>query len=153
MRSRGGGSIVNIASIDGLAGGSGLAYPTTKGAVVNMTRALAFICGPARIRVNALAPGRIWSARLSDRPNVNEANRDRRRMASALETEGTPFDVGMAAVFLASDEARWITGVILPVDGGETAILRRPEVFSEEMLRSVGLRMESEVDPESVASS
>ncbi len=121
MRKAGGGSIVNIASVAGLAGGHpSLLYPTSKGAVVNMTRAMAAHHGSEGIRVNCVAPGMVYTPMVYSRgmsPEMREARRER----SLLKTEGTGWDVGNAVLFLASDEARWITGVILPVDAGATA--------------------------------
>jgi NAD(P)-dependent dehydrogenase (short-subunit alcohol dehydrogenase family) len=121
MRKAGGGSIINIASVAGLAGGHpSLLYPTSKGAVVNMTRAMAAHHGSEGIRVNCVAPGMVYTPMVYSRgmsPELREARRER----SLLKTEGTGWDVGNAVLFLASDEARWITGVVLPVDAGATA--------------------------------
>jgi NAD(P)-dependent dehydrogenase (short-subunit alcohol dehydrogenase family) len=115
-----GGSIVNIASVAGLTGGSPtLAYPTSKGAVVNMTRAMAAHHGRQGVRVNGIAPGMVYTPMVAD--GMSPAVREARRRRSLLQTEGTAWDVAMAAVFLASDEARWISGVVLPVDAGATA--------------------------------
>ena len=116
----GGGSIINMASVAGLSGGSPtLGYPTSKGAVVNMTRAMAVHHAPQGIRVNCLAPGTVYTPMVAS--GMSEEVREARRHRSLLQTEGTAWDVAMAAVFLASDEARWITGVALPVDAGATA--------------------------------
>ena len=71
---------------------------------------------PEGIRVNALAPGYLYTPMVADA--LTDEMRDLRRRAAPLGTEGTAWDVGWAAVFLASDEARWITGVVLPVDAG-----------------------------------
>ena len=121
MRKAGGGSIINIASVAGLAGGHpSLLYPTSKGAVVNMTRAMAAHHGGEGIRVNCVAPGMVYTPMVYSRgmsPEMREARRER----SLLKTEGTGWDVGNAVLFLAGDEARWVTGVILPVDAGATA--------------------------------
>lgn len=121
MEAAGGGAIVNVASLSGLLGGyPGLLYPTSKGAVVNMTRAMAAHHGGAGIRVNCLAPGKVFTP-LIEADGVTEEMREHRRNQSLLRTEGTGWDVGLAALFLASDEARWITGVVLPVDAGASA--------------------------------
>ncbi len=120
MRRQGAGSIVNIASVAGLIGGTpALLYPTSKGAVVNMTRAMAAHHGIEGIRVNCVAPGMVHTPMVADRmtPEV----REQRRRRSLLHTEGSGWDVGHAVAYLASDEARWVTGVILPVDAGATA--------------------------------
>lgn len=117
----GGGAIVNLASVAGLTGGHpSLLYPTSKGAVVNLTRAMAAHHGTQGIRVNAVAPGMVYTPMVYSRGMTSEM-RDRRRRRSLLQTEGTGWDVGNAVLFLASDEARWITGVVLPVDAGATA--------------------------------
>ncbi len=121
MRQLGEGSIVNIASVAGLVGGHpSIAYPTTKGAVINMTRAMAVHHGPEGIRVNAVAPGMVYTPMVYSRGLTPEM-REHRRLRSLLQTEGSGWDVGEAAVFLAGPRARWITGVVLPVDAGATA--------------------------------
>lgn len=121
MRKVGGGSIINIASVAGLQGGHPhLMYPTSKGAVVNMTRAMASHHGTDGIRVNCIAPGMVYTPMVYTRgmtPEMREARRER----SLLKTEGTAWDVGYGVLFLASDESRWVTGVVLPIDAGATA--------------------------------
>lgn len=120
MRKIGRGAIVNIASVAGLIGGTpALLYPTSKGAVVNMTRAMAAHHGAEGIRVNCVAPGMVYTPMVAGRmtPEV----REQRRKRSLLQTEGSGWDVGHAVAYLASDEARWVTGVIFPVDAGATA--------------------------------
>jgi len=121
MLKQGGGSIVNLASVAGLQGGHpSLLYPTTKAAVIGLTRAMAAHHGPAGIRVNAIAPGMVYTPMVYTRgmdPEMREARRGR----SLLQTEGTGWDVGAAVVYLASDDARWVTGIVLPVDAGATA--------------------------------
>lgn len=121
MVAAGGGAIVNIASIAGLRGGHpSLAYPTTKGAVVNMTRAMAHHHGPAGIRVNCVAPGLVYTPRVEAR-GISEETRTARRMQAPLHTEGTAWDVASAVKFLVTDESRWISGEIITVDAGLTA--------------------------------
>ncbi len=120
MRKRQAGAIVNIASVAGLMGGTtSLLYPTTKGAIVNMTRAMAAHHGTEGIRVNCVAPGMVYTPMVAGR--MTPELRETRRMRSLLQTEGSGWDVGHAVAYLASDEARWVTGVILPVDAGATA--------------------------------
>lgn len=121
MEAAGGGSIINISSGSGLRGGHpSLLYPTSKGAVVNMTRAMAIHHGRSQIRVNCIAPGMLHTPMVF-RGGLSDADRALRSGHSALGVEGTAWDVAHAAAFLSSDEARWITGVILPVDGGDYA--------------------------------
>jgi NAD(P)-dependent dehydrogenase (short-subunit alcohol dehydrogenase family) len=121
MRKLGAGAIVNIASVAGLRGGHpSLLYPTSKGAVVQLTRAMAAHHGREGIRVNCIAPGMVYTPMVYTR-GMTEEQRDARRRRSLLQTEGTGWDVGHAVVYLLSDAARWVTGVILPVDAGWTA--------------------------------
>lgn len=120
MARRRSGSIINVASIAGIQGGHpDLLYPTTKGAIVQMTRAMAAQHGADGIRVNCIAPGMVYTPMVAG--GMTAEMRERRRLQSLLQTEGTAWDVAMAALFLASDDARWITGIVLPVDGGVTA--------------------------------
>ena len=121
MREQGAGSIVNIASVAGLVGGHpSLLYPTSKGAVVNMTRAMAAHHGLEGIRVNCVCPGMVYTPMVSSRGMTPEM-RLARQQRSLLQTEGTGWDVGNAVLYLASDEARWITGIVMPVDAGASA--------------------------------
>ncbi len=121
MKKAGGGSIINLASVAGLVGGHpSLAYPTSKGAVVNLTRAMASHHGPDGIRVNCIAPDMVYTPMVYSR-GMTDAMRETRRLRSLLQTEGTGWDVGNAVRYLASDESRWVTGTVLPVDAGATA--------------------------------
>ncbi|QQS10706.1 MAG: SDR family oxidoreductase [Rhodospirillales bacterium] len=121
MRKLGAGSIVNIASVAGLRGGHpSLLYPTSKGAVVQLTRAMASHHGREGIRVNCVAPGMVYTPMVYSR-GMTPAQREARRKRSLLEVEGSGWDVGNAVLYLSSDAARWVTGVILPVDAGATA--------------------------------
>ncbi|KAJ9616098.1 hypothetical protein H2204_014092 [Knufia peltigerae] len=114
------GSIVNMASVAGIKGGTPhLLYPTSKGAVVNMTRAMAVHHAPQGIRVNCVCPGMVYTPMMYAGGMTEEA-RAARKNRSLLKTEGNGWDVGMAVRFLASPESRWMTGVILPVDAGAT---------------------------------
>jgi NAD(P)-dependent dehydrogenase (short-subunit alcohol dehydrogenase family) len=125
----GGGSIINISSISGMVVfPSQAVYATTKGALIQMTRAIAVDFGPDGIRANAICPGPTLSGPL-DRPAGQEgeqallelARRDPLAAQHPLGRIALPDDIAYAALFLASDESRHISGIILPVDGGFTA--------------------------------
>ncbi len=118
MIEAGGGSIINISSIAGLRAGSGgasIPYSASKGGVIALTTSMAVHHGRDNIRVNCIAPGHIYTPMVSA---MSDERRDQRRQAGPLGTEGTAWDIAWAVVFLASDEARWISGVTLPVDAG-----------------------------------
>ena len=117
MAETGGGSIINISSIDGMRAGfrPNVPYGVAKGGIISMTRHTAVHHGRENIRVNCIAPGHIHTTFVS---SLSEEDRELRRRISPLGTEGTAWDVAWAAVYLASDEARWVSGVVLPVDAG-----------------------------------
>ena len=117
MAKAGGGSIINVSSCDGISSADhyGAPYSVSKGALHMLTRGTAAWHGREGIRANCIAPGHLHSAYTE---HLKPEHRERRKQVVPLGTEGTPWDVAMAAVFLASDESRWISGVILPVDGG-----------------------------------
>lgn len=117
MRENGGGAIVNVSSIASQRGRGLTPYAASKGAVEALTRGMAADHGREGIRVNCIAPGPVYTP-LVYAGGMSDQLREARRRASALGIEGTGWDVGYAALFLASDEARYITGVTLPVDGG-----------------------------------
>ncbi|KAJ5083479.1 hypothetical protein N7456_012906 [Penicillium angulare] len=115
------GSVVNMGSVAGLKGGTPhLLYPTAKGAIVNMTRAMAAHHADDGIRVNCVCPGMLYTPMMYGKGMSDEA-REARRKRSLLGTEGNGWDCAGAVVFLVGPHARWITGVILPVDAGTTA--------------------------------
>ena len=116
------GSIINMGSVAGLRGGTPhLLYPTSKGAVVNLTRAMAAHHAEDGIRVNCVCPGMVYTPMMYGGGMSPEA-RESRKNRSLLKTEGTGWDVGAAVRFLAGEESRWITGLILPVDAGITSV-------------------------------
>ncbi|OGM46856.1 hypothetical protein ABOM_005035 [Aspergillus bombycis] len=121
MRKNGRGAIVNMSSVSGLLGGNpSLLYPTTKGAIIQMTRAMAAQHGPENIRVNCVCPGMVFTPMVRGRGMTDKMRQDRINQ-NLLKQEGTGWDVGYAILFLCSKEAKWITGLIMPVDGGTTA--------------------------------
>ena len=117
MARNGGGSIINISSIDGMRTGwrPNVPYAAAKGGIIALTQSMAVHHGRDNIRVNSIAPGQLWGPFTGPIPATS---RELRRRANPLGTEGTAWDVAWAGVFLASEEARWISGVALPVDGG-----------------------------------
>ena len=112
----GGGVITNLSSIAGLRAHSPLAYSVSKTAIIGLTQTMASDHGADNIRVNCIAPGQVYTPRIEKR--MTEGLRGMRMETSPLGTEGTAWDIGWANVYLASDEARWVTGVTLPVDAG-----------------------------------
>jgi NAD(P)-dependent dehydrogenase (short-subunit alcohol dehydrogenase family) len=119
MIEAGGGSIVNLSSIVGLRAGSGRPshpYAASKGGIIGLSNSMAVHYGRNNIRVNCIAPGHVRSPMVARHSTEEMLNL--RRRAGPLGTEGTPWDVALAAQFLASEEARWISGVTLPVDAG-----------------------------------
>ena len=116
MIESGGGSIINISSIAGLRAHSSTPYTTSKAAVQGLTMSMAADHGPDGIRVNCIAPGLVYSPMVA--PRMDDDLREIRRSAAPLRTEGDSWDIGYAALYLASDESRWVNGVVLPVDAG-----------------------------------
>ncbi|MBI2193355.1 MAG: SDR family oxidoreductase [Planctomycetes bacterium] len=124
IRRRGGGAIINISSVSGHHGGAapgGSVYDSSKGGLRQLTTSLATELGPHRIRVNAIAPGVIVTEGTGGRRLLESeaARKDAER--TPLRRLGFPDDVGRAAVFLASDDASFVTGITLILDGGATA--------------------------------
>jgi NAD(P)-dependent dehydrogenase (short-subunit alcohol dehydrogenase family) len=115
-----GGAIVNISSLSAFRPGVATAYAVAKGGVETLTRATALQYGSQGIRVNCVSPGPMWTPIVSRAypPQEREERRERRRLQTALEVEGTGWDAAHAVLFFASDEAKWITGQVLTVDGG-----------------------------------
>ncbi len=118
MKSGGGGSIINVSSVTALrpkTGVSSASYTVNKSAVVGLTKAMAVDHAADNIRVNCIMPGLIWTPRVA---SGSTDMRETRRVSTPLPIEGQGWDIGWAALYLASDEARFVTGVVLPVDGG-----------------------------------
>jgi NAD(P)-dependent dehydrogenase (short-subunit alcohol dehydrogenase family) len=117
MIKTGGGSIINVSSVDGIRAAmtKNVPYAAAKGGMIAATRAMAVHHGRENVRVNCIAPGMIYTSMVEA---VDDKKRQLRRDISPLGTEGRAEDIAMAATFLASDESRWITGVLLPVDAG-----------------------------------
>ena len=117
MMNNGGGAIVNTTSIGGINAGAGvMAYRATKAAVIHLTRSTAVELAQHNIRVNCIAPAHI--------PTAINAALDQSLIVRAmqpLQRVGSPRDVAEAALYLASDRAAQVTGIVLPVDGGTTA--------------------------------
>jgi NAD(P)-dependent dehydrogenase (short-subunit alcohol dehydrogenase family) len=119
-----GGSIVTVASVLGLVGTQGLfdthAYATSKAGIIGLTRNIAAHYARQRIRANAIAPGLI-DTRMAARTKATPALAEQVAFWQPLGVVGRTEDVANTAVFLASDEAQFITGAVLPVDGGWSA--------------------------------
>jgi NAD(P)-dependent dehydrogenase (short-subunit alcohol dehydrogenase family) len=126
MRNAGGGSIINMASTLGLVGARNrAAYAPSKGAVVLLTKSMAIDYGHENIRVNAICPSFVetdlTAAVLSSAPDPGAVRRER-TAAHPIGRLGHPEDIAGMAVYLANDESSWVTGAILPVDGGYLAV-------------------------------
>jgi len=111
------GKVVNVASVHGIRGEFGLSnYISSKAGVIGLTRSAAVELGPKNINVNAVAPGYIRTTQLTEQ--VPAEIMDRAREKSVLGRLGDPQDVAQLVLFLCSEEARHITGAVVPVDGG-----------------------------------
>ncbi|ROO85903.1 NAD(P)-dependent dehydrogenase (short-subunit alcohol dehydrogenase family) [Actinocorallia herbida] len=125
MAGQGSGSIVNVASISALRGDGTAAYSAAKGGMIALTVDMAYAHGRQGIRVNAVAPGHITTPMVmsvSTPGSRAEFMNTMRSEAGLLGTPGDGWDVAFAAAFLAGDEARWITGVTLPVESGVLSV-------------------------------
>lgn len=128
MQASGGGSIINLstpAAVQGFRRGTTgfAAYSASKAGVIGLTRSIAADFAPDSIRANCLLVGMVNTPVLA---KFGEDARETRRLAVPLQTEGTAWDVAWAAVYLASDEARWVTGVSIPIDGGQLSLREFP---------------------------
>lgn len=122
------GNVVNISSVSGLGGDWGMSiYNAAKGAITNMTRSLALDYGEDGVRVNAICPGFTFTdmtAEMKEDQQLLAKFKDR----IPLQRAGEPEDIAAAITFIASDDAAYITGVNLPVDGGITAANGQPHL-------------------------
>ena len=131
MAEHGGGSIVNMSSIGGIqAGGGVMTYRASKAAIIQFTKSAAIELAQYDIRVNCIAPGSIPTALLTTSMSAMADERSERLTRAVrasmqtdrpLERDGTPEDVAEAALYFAGDRSRYLTGTVLPVDGGTTA--------------------------------
>ncbi|MEI7713773.1 MAG: SDR family oxidoreductase [Rhodospirillales bacterium] len=127
MRANGGGAIVNTASVRSVvAGGGNLQYDTTKAAIAGLTRALAADHSAEGIRVNAVGPGPIFTPfharRIAAAGETVEQYNAKAAQGTMMKRPGRPEEVASAILFLASDDASYVTGALLFVDGGMTAM-------------------------------
>jgi NAD(P)-dependent dehydrogenase (short-subunit alcohol dehydrogenase family) len=140
MATSGGGSIINLSSIGGIqAGGGVMTYRASKAAVIQFTKSAAIELAYHDIRVNCIAPGSIPTPILASSVSgkakeelrrFEEKIREQMRADRPLQREGTPEDVAEAALYLAGDRSRYVTGTVMRVDGGTAtgkAIHRRPK--------------------------
>lgn len=121
----GGGAVVNVSSVASLISSGSIAYAGSKAALNSLTAELAVLHGRDGIRANCVVPGHVFTPMSSSAFKdgvMDPAARARRSKVAPLGIEGDAWDVAAAVLFLASDEARFITGVLLPVDGGVTRI-------------------------------
>ena len=119
MINSGGGSIINIASVEAVRSGTFAPltpYSVSKGGIVTLTISMTVQHGRDNIRSNCILPGYIYTPMVA--PHLTDEMRDSRREGAPLGTEGTAWDIANASLFLAGEDARWITGIMLPVDAG-----------------------------------
>jgi NAD(P)-dependent dehydrogenase (short-subunit alcohol dehydrogenase family) len=121
MERRGRGAITCVSSIAAMVRHGRTAYAAAKAGVIGFVTSVAVQLGPKGIRVNGIAPGQVWTPMVE---RLGPEARERRRRAAPLGIEGSAWDVGWGAVYLASDEARWVTGHILVIDAGLTCTTR-----------------------------
>jgi NAD(P)-dependent dehydrogenase (short-subunit alcohol dehydrogenase family) len=124
----GGGSVINMGSISGLVGSatSQIAYAASKGGVIAMTRDIAVEFAKRNVRANAICPGPVETP-LALQVYGGEENWQRRRIHIPTGSLGRPEDVADAALYLASEESRWVNGTCLVVDGGISIAYTTPE--------------------------
>ncbi|MGE0421042.1 MAG: SDR family NAD(P)-dependent oxidoreductase [Reyranellaceae bacterium] len=127
MLAGGGGSIIMVSSIAGAVGLSGsagaVAYATAKAGLHGMTMSIAADYATKNVRCNCLIVGSVHTPMVA---HLGAEARERRRRMVPMQVEGTAWDIAYGAVYLASDESRWVTGILLPIDGGLTAVRAWP---------------------------
>ena len=128
MIASGGGSIINVSTVAAVRGmrrgDTGFAaYAASKAGVIGLTLSIAADYAARGIRANCLIVGMVNTPLLA---KFGENARENRRLAVPMQTEGTGWDVGWAAVYLASDESRWVTGASIPIDGGQLSLTEFP---------------------------
>ncbi len=130
MRKQGkGGSIVNVSSICGLFGAAYMAgYSAAKAAIINFSRAVAAEGGPLNIRCNVVIPGTVETPPMVEMLSSEKARRNTEKLI-AMRRVGQPVELANAILFLASDEASYVTGATLSVDGGQASTLIMSNVF------------------------
>lgn len=122
MLKTGGGSIINTSSVAGLVGFPNIvAYCASKGAVVQMSKTTALEYATQKIRVNAICPGVIWTPMVERFGGGSEAGREAMSQMEPVGRMGTSEEVAALALYLASDEAAFVTGTAIPIDGGLVA--------------------------------
>ena len=127
MKKAGGGSIIMVSSIAGALGLMGspgaVAYSTAKAGLHGFTMSVAADYATQNIRANCIIVGSVHTPMVA---HMGAEARERRRKLVPMQTEGTAWDVAHGAVYLASDESRWVTGVMLPIDGGLVSLRQWP---------------------------
>ncbi|HEX2034313.1 MAG TPA: glucose 1-dehydrogenase [Chloroflexota bacterium] len=136
MERQGGGSIISISSVHGiLAAANGVVYETAKGALLMLVKEMAVDFGPLGIRVNAICPGLIVHEKHDTSWQHDPFRAGLQRLEYPVRRWGTPQDIANAALYLASDEATFVTGHALVVDGGLTVQLQ--DSFAQRVVRFV----------------